>query len=297
MDVTVALCTRNRAEQLAATLASLEAARVPAGVSWEVVVVDNASTDATPEVLARRWELPLKALHEPRDGKSRAANRATEAARGALLLWTDDDVRVDPGWIEAYLDAARRRPDAAWFGGPVRPWFETEPPRWLGAGLHQVALAYAILDLGPEERALRPGERANGPNWALRADAARAHPWNPELGPRANGRIPGGETWVQSSMERAGLGAAWIPAARVDHFIPQRVMTLDHVRYRYRLHGRAQMRGGGRALRAADAFVSLVFDAAPRYALQRLFGAPPERWIRNFRRCQEHLGRLRGVAR
>jgi hypothetical protein len=144
----------------------------------------------------------------------------------------------------------------------------------------------------------------NGPNWALRAGAARRHPWNPALGPRAGRRIPGSESWVQASMERAGLRGLWTPGARIDHFVPAAAMTLSYVRYRYRIHARSLMqvhadprRGAGRKLAsAADSLVSLLFDAYPRYATQRLLGRPPERWIRHFRRCQEHLGRLRGFV-
>lgn len=291
----MALTTRNRAERLAQTLRNLEAVDVPAPVEWELLVVDNASTDETPAVLQRDWSLPLRALREERDGKSHAANLATERARGALLVWTDDDVRPAPDWIGAYVAAAGRWPAATFLGGPVLPLFEAAPPPWLEAGLAEVGLAYALLDLGPEERPLRAGERANGPNFAVRLEAARAHPWNPELGPRANGRISGGESWVQERIERAGGSGVWVPGARVEHVIPAKTMTLDYVRFRYRLHGRSLMRGRRSVAGAARSLLSLLLESYPRYLIARALGAPPRRWLRQYRRAATHAGKVSGL--
>ena len=52
-------------------------------------------------------------------------------ATGDLICWTDDDVLVEPAWLNAYVDAAARRPNAGIFDGTIRPWFEHEPPVWL----------------------------------------------------------------------------------------------------------------------------------------------------------------------
>jgi glucosyl-dolichyl phosphate glucuronosyltransferase len=60
---------------------------------------------------------------------SRARNRAVYAARGDYLVWTDDDVVVDPNWLAAYVAAFRRRPEAAVFGGPVFPRYEPPVPQ------------------------------------------------------------------------------------------------------------------------------------------------------------------------
>lgn len=145
MHATVAICTWNRAALLADTLASIERMRVPAGTAWELLVVDNASTDDTPAVLARfRDRLPLRSVVETQQGCSHARNRAMDEATGALLVWTDDDVQVEPGWFAAYLDAAARHPDAAFFGGPVDPLFAAPPPPWFEANLDVFAAALAL---------------------------------------------------------------------------------------------------------------------------------------------------------
>src|SRR3954466_10143738 len=109
MLVSVAICTWNRAENLDQTLAGLRGLHVPADVEWELLVVNNNSTDATEEVIARHTaQLPLRRLFERKQGLSNARNCAAAAARGDLLLWTDDDVLVDPDWLAVYVDSARR---------------------------------------------------------------------------------------------------------------------------------------------------------------------------------------------
>src|SRR6185436_17449387 len=131
MLVTVAICTWNRAELLRQTLEQMCALRIPAGVEWELIVVDNNCTDDTPQVVARFTDrLPVQRVVELRQGQSNARNRAMQVARGDLLVWTDDDVLVDEAWLSAYVAAAERWPLADFFGGLITPWFESDPPSW-----------------------------------------------------------------------------------------------------------------------------------------------------------------------
>src|SRR5262245_59034882 len=125
MRISVVICTWNRAALLDQPLAHFANLRIPAGTDWELILVNNRCTDATDEVLARHDDrLPLVRLYEDRPGKSFAANRAVDHGSGELLLWTDDDVLVDPGWLEAYVRAAEQYPHATFFGGTVEPLFE-----------------------------------------------------------------------------------------------------------------------------------------------------------------------------
>ena len=132
MHVTVAIGTWNRAELLDGTLRSLAQATIPAGVTWDVIVANNNCTDHTDAVLdAHAGSLPLSRLHVPRQGRSHALNAMVERLRGDLVLWTDDDVEVAGDWIASYVDAARRWPEAAFFGGRIVPRFLGEEPVWL----------------------------------------------------------------------------------------------------------------------------------------------------------------------
>src|SRR5262249_4948917 len=124
LDVSVAICTWNRAQLLDRTLAEMRRLRVPEDLTWEVLVVNNNCTDQTDEVIARHpGHLPLRRVFEPTPGKSNACNCAVQAAAGALMLWTDDDVLVDADWMAEYVKASRQWPEAAFYGGTIEPWF------------------------------------------------------------------------------------------------------------------------------------------------------------------------------
>ena len=108
MNATIAICTRNRCEPLEKTLANLVARGVPAQGAGEVLVIDNGSTDATPEVVRKHaGALPIRYLREPRPGVAFARNRALEEFRGDCLVYLDDDVMVSRDWLPALLAPVR----------------------------------------------------------------------------------------------------------------------------------------------------------------------------------------------
>ncbi len=120
----VVIATYNRAADLRDTLASLASLR-PDG-PWEVIVVDNNSTDATREVVeqaARTFPVQLRYLFEREQGRSPALNTGIRAAHGDIIVTTDDDVRVPVDWLnraaaglERLALRLRRRPGAADLG-------------------------------------------------------------------------------------------------------------------------------------------------------------------------------------
>jgi glycosyltransferase involved in cell wall biosynthesis len=102
VTASIIICTCNRADDLRQTLASLSHLHVSEDVTAEVIVVDNASTDHTADVV-RSCELPafsVHYVHEARRGKGNAYNAGIAAAQGEILLFTDDDVRLPPEWID-----------------------------------------------------------------------------------------------------------------------------------------------------------------------------------------------------
>lgn len=131
--ISVIVCTRDRARLLEPCLASLAAQTLAPG-RFEVLVVDNGSTDATP-ALARRFAAEhahFRVLAEPRAGRSLAANAALHAARGRYVAFIDDDARARPAWVERILAAFEtREPRPVAVGGEIHPIYETPPPAWL----------------------------------------------------------------------------------------------------------------------------------------------------------------------
>jgi GT2 family glycosyltransferase len=117
--ISVLIATRNRGPELALQLQAL-AGLDPPDSGWELIVIDNGSSDGTDVLLgrfARRGVLPLRPLSQPLRGKSRALNLGIRAARGDLLVFTDDDAVADRGWLRGFERAAREYPDCPGFAG------------------------------------------------------------------------------------------------------------------------------------------------------------------------------------
>lgn len=127
--ISVIIGTRNRAERLRATLDALAAAAPPAPEAWEVIVVENASTDTTADVCADAAArgLPLRHLVEPVPGVARARNRGLGEARGTVIAFLDDDCLVAPGWLATIRDEFARHPHDG-IGGRVELHDPTDQP-------------------------------------------------------------------------------------------------------------------------------------------------------------------------
>jgi glycosyltransferase involved in cell wall biosynthesis len=132
--LSVCICTYNRGESLRRTLDSLVSQKGIESESIEILIVDNNCTDITPKVLEGfRRSLPIRCVTEIEQGVANARNRAAAAFRGDVLLFADDDVRLERGWLAAYQDAIRRFPNAEYFGGRILPdWGRGGKPPWIG---------------------------------------------------------------------------------------------------------------------------------------------------------------------
>ncbi len=102
MKLSIIICTHNHVASLRETLNSLAQVRVPAGAAVEVLLVENACSDGTDKYVesARLEHMQVRALHEPARGQVRARNLGLSAARGEVVVFTDDDVRPMPDWLE-----------------------------------------------------------------------------------------------------------------------------------------------------------------------------------------------------
>lgn len=116
--VTVAVCTRNRTDQLAACLTALQAVTYP---HLELLVVDNAPDDAATARLLQTQFPQVGYVCEPTPGLNRARNRAIATARGEIIAFTDDDVLVDPGWVDALAHLFAADPQVTAVTGLVLP--------------------------------------------------------------------------------------------------------------------------------------------------------------------------------
>jgi glycosyltransferase involved in cell wall biosynthesis len=244
MMITVAINTWNRAGLLDQTLSRMHALVVPTAIEWELLVVNNNCTDDTDVVIARhRGRLPLRRLFEPRLGVSHAKNRAIDAARGDLMLWTDDDVMVAPDWMIAYLEAAARWPAASFFGGTIEPWFEIPPPGWVLENLDCLRGMLAAKEIGPEERYYSEGDRPPfGANMAFRTEVLKAHRFDTNLGRTGGDQVRGEETALIEALCTKGIRGVWVPGARVEHFVTRQRLTRRYLWDYFRGLGQSHIR-------------------------------------------------------
>lgn len=240
MDLSVVICTWNRADQLAEALERLAEASVGPDVSWELVIVNNNCTDHTNDVVARFADvLPVRLVMEPRQGLSFARNRGIEVAKGELLLWTDDDVAVGDQWINAYAAAAKRHPECDFFGGPVQPSFEGSPPLWLVNHWQEVAPAFAVRDFGNAETELSETRLPFGANFAVRRAVQERFPFDVSLGRKGDSLEGGEEIAVMKAILGHGGRGMWLPAARVSHLIGRDRQSTRYLRRFYYSLGKA----------------------------------------------------------
>lgn len=128
-QVTVAICTRDRSDSLRRTLVRLGQMHVLPGLSWELIIVDNGSTDDTADV-ARSFSttLPIRYLREDAPGLANARNAALRNARGDVIAFTDDDCLVDDEWLTTLYRSFTADPDLACIGGRVELHDPTDLP-------------------------------------------------------------------------------------------------------------------------------------------------------------------------
>jgi glycosyltransferase involved in cell wall biosynthesis len=233
VDLTVAICTWNRAALLGQTLDRLAAVELPPGTSWEVLVVNNNSTDHTDRVLAAylpTGKLPLRTATERKQGLSNARNCALELAAGRWVIWTDDDVRPDPTWLTGFYVTTLRHPLAAAIGGPIRPWFPTPPDPDLMAAFKPLRVGFCGVDHGPIERELLPDEQIYGANMAYRTDAVRGLTFDPALGRNGETLAMHEDTVYLRQVRDRGGRVVWSPAMSLEHYVDPHRMTVEYAR-------------------------------------------------------------------
>ncbi|HMP79206.1 MAG TPA: glycosyltransferase [Pirellulaceae bacterium] len=233
MLVEIGICTWNRAASLRETLLSLEQLDIPSGVEWKLIVVDNNSHDQTATLLSSfRDRLPLSVLVEFERGHAWARNRVISASRGELLLWTDDDVRVERNWLREYVRAARGEPDMSFWGGHIEPVFSNGRPRWIEENWPAVGGCFAYRDMGDQPVEFNCDRLPYGANFAVRGDVQRKFLFDTQRG-RAGHRIVGGdEIELMRRLLAAGYRGRWLPTSWVWHVIPPERATERYI-FRY----------------------------------------------------------------
>lgn len=300
MLVTAIVCTYNRCASLAETLGALIGQRVRPDTRWELLVVDNNSTDGTRETVERLASsvknLDVRYAFEQRQGLSHARNHGVRLAKGEFVLFTDDDVIPEPNWVQTVADSLREyRCDAC--GGYIAPIWETAPPPWLTDRF------YGFLALKPDPSGPRRVSAAEEPpfgaNMAFRREVFdRIGLFDVTLG-RSGAVLAGGE---ESDLFRRVLAAGgvvmYFPEARVHHKIEASRL---HKRYfrRWRFQGSRTLasRGdvsGSRRLYGVPYYLFGQLVHAAWRALQHRISRPADEAFRQEMIVWHFLGLIAG---
>jgi len=288
ITLSVVVCTHNRWKTLKTCLESLAAQQLDFSL-WEVVVVDNASTDETKDVVQgfSKGILPLQYIYEERLGLSRARATGFRNSRGRYVAYLDDDAKAHPGWCAAICqtfdqNAATDPGRVAALGGPVELAFETERPPWLTAELE---LFYSRVDLGRAVRSFPPHSCPVGANMAFRREILQRHPWDENL-------IMCEDVELFNRIAADGFTFLYAPAMRVTHFVPAARCTVEWLIRRYYAEGLDQKNLRHGFLPKARLLVRAVLELL-RSGVLLLFGDKDRRL---FHRCKITLqiGSLEG---
>jgi glycosyltransferase involved in cell wall biosynthesis len=225
MRVTVAICTYNRAGLLRQTLAGIARQDFPPG-EFEVLVIDNNSQDDTAQVVAEaagNRPAPRHVL-ETRQGLDHARNRALAEAKGAVVIFADDDILMEPDWIAAMaapLEADAGRKIGA-VGGEVVPVFADGLPSWVAEWHSPLAFRRDAGPLPPRDSPM--GANLAFPKWVFE----RLGTFHLGLDRSGANLFAGGDAEMIRRVYAAGLEVWFAPAGQVRHQI-----TAARTNFRY----------------------------------------------------------------
>ena len=145
--VTVAICCHNSTRLLPATLRALQ--KQATDVPWEILIIDNCSTDGTGDLARGLWQqtsVPLRVVEERRLGVANARKRAFQEANYEIVSFLDDDNHAAPSWVQRAWEIMTAHPGIGACGGRNMPDCETDPPSWFVRHID----SYAVGSVQPE---------------------------------------------------------------------------------------------------------------------------------------------------
>lgn len=266
--VSVTICTYNRADQLREALASLIAQRVD--FDYEIVVVDNLSTDHTQSVIEeviRTSAVTIRSFVEPSAGVSAARNRSIREARGEWIASVDDDELADPNWLQQLVDAARSR-GIRCVGGRVQLQLEEDEVATLSVVCRSLLGESALGDR--EQRYTRRFTPGAGNLMVHRSVFDQVGLYDESL------REGGEDTDLFRRIRQAAIEAWYVPTAVVRHLVPDYRLSPRYLLWSAERNGwhvaRREHRAGSAArfvMMMAIRLGQLSLRYLPRYLLAR----------------------------
>jgi glycosyltransferase involved in cell wall biosynthesis len=245
MDITVVICTHNRAELLGKMLCVLSQADCSGAGNIEILVIANACKDNTEQVLDHYVEVfrdhagpPLRWLAEPVPGKSTALNLGIRESRGDALCFIDDDQYVANTFFHTLSAALARHPEYEIFCGWMAPDWDGSEPAWVHeTGKFHIGIRpFPEYNLGPEPMEIKPDNKlpSGGNITVRRAVFARVGDFSTDLGPQGHNLMGGEDIEFVKRALQAGARILYEPTIRQKHAVEaERMATLYMMRKSY----------------------------------------------------------------
>lgn len=234
IDITVVIPTYNGAERLPKVLEKLRSQRHTDAIAWDILVVDNNSSDQTQTVLQKQqsgWDqaIALRSCFEERQGLAYARQRGMQASEGEWVAFVDDDNWPEDDWIAAVWAFTQDNPRLGAFGGQIHADFEMEPP----SGFKKIQAFLAIRELGPDPFRFEPEQLRLPPGAGLvvrRQACCESVPMVPVLPGRVGPWGVAGEDYeILLHLHKNGWEIWYNPAMHLTHHIPQTRLERDYL--------------------------------------------------------------------
>ena len=235
LDFSVAIPTYNGAQRLARVLESLRWQLNTHQLSWEVIVIDNNSTDDTARIVQNyqcQWnsQVPLRYGFESKQGAAYARQKAIQMARSPIVGFLDDDTLPGMNWIISAYRFAQNHPQAGVIASRIRGNFETTPPK----NFERIASLLALTERGSRPLLYAPENKVIPPSAGM---VVRRRAWLDNVpqelvltGRTSTSMLTGEDTESILHMQRAGWEIWYNPQMRLQHQIPSSRLTRQYLR-------------------------------------------------------------------
>lgn len=219
----VLICTHNGSKKIKETLDHLSKQSVNPLIPWEVVLVDNASTDGTAEIAQSAWtsKIPLKIIHEPQLGVAYARISGINACQFSYISFVDDDNWVMENWVETAYYKMEAHPDAGAIGGPSEAVLESPAPEWFSRYAKNYAVGKQYEEPG---KIVKQSGLLWGAGLVIRKevwDILYSHGFTPLLISRkGKSLLSGEESEMLILFKLMGVSLYYFPDLKIKHFMP-----------------------------------------------------------------------------
>jgi glucosyl-dolichyl phosphate glucuronosyltransferase len=294
----IAICTYNRSDILKQCLESILSMEYEENYLFEVLLIDNNSTDNTAEITRQYVDrLPIKYFCEKKQGLSNARNLAINEFDGDYLIFIDDDAFVHPSFLSAYANAFTRWPEFPFYGGRILPYFASQPPKWLLDSIDLVDIVFGVNDFGEDCNRYPDSRLPTGANFAINSSLLNGMLFDPSLGRIGSGMLAGEETCFLKEAKLIHGGGMYIGTARVNHFVPPERANEAHI-WRYYVgqgmtHVFAYGVPDGRLLFSIPRWILRKFiESVMKYQFYRIVSAS-DKWLLEYKFAAQYLGMIK----